>query len=52
MIQKKIVNELNKGLSLRQVAKLVRVSPTTVTVISKKLKEINIPPSELLLLSN
>ena len=42
VIQKKIVSELRKGVSLRQVAKKVRVSPTTVTVISNKLKEINI----------
>ena len=52
VIQKKIVSELRKGVSLRQVAKKVRVSPTTVTVISNKLKEINISLEELLLLSN
>lgn len=52
VIQKKIVHELNHGHSYRQIAKKIRVSPTTVAVLAKKLTEINIPAQELLILSN
>ena len=51
-IQKKILNEIMNGNSFRNVAKKVQVSPTTVTTLAKKLKEIDIPINELLLLSN
>ena len=37
MIQKKIVAELARGKSYRQIARQIQVSPTTVTVIAKKL---------------
>ena len=52
MIQKKIVAELARGKSYRQIARKIQVSPTTVTVIAKKLNGITIPIDELLLLSN
>ncbi|MFV5516985.1 LuxR C-terminal-related transcriptional regulator [Acinetobacter gerneri] len=50
--QKKIVTELMKGQSFRQIAKKLQVSPSTVSTIATKLKEITIPVTELLLLSN
>ena len=43
MIQKKIVAELARGKSYRQIARQIQVSPTTVTVIAKKLNGITIP---------
>ena len=52
VIQKKILTGLGEGHSFRQIAKRMQVSPTTVTVLANKLKEINIPINELLLLSN
>lgn len=52
MIQKKIVAELATGKSYRQIARKLQVSPTTVTVIAKKLTEITIPIDRILLLSN
>lgn len=52
VIQKKILAGLGEGHSFRQIAKRMQVSPTTVTVLANKLKEIDIPINELLLLSN
>lgn len=52
VIQKRILTGLGEGHSFRQIAKRMQVSPTTVTVLANKLKEIDIPINELLLLSN
>lgn len=50
--QKKIVAELAKGHSFRQIAKKIQVSPTTVSILATKLKEVKLPINELLQLSN
>lgn len=50
--QKKIVAELAKGHSFRQIAKKMQVSPTTVSILATKLKEVKLPINELLQLSN
>ena len=50
--QKKIVVELVKGYSFRQIAKNLHVSPSTVSILATKLKEVSIPVNELLLLTN
>jgi transposase len=50
--QKKIVAEISKGHSFRQIAKKMQVSPTTVSILATKLKEVKLPINELLLLSN
>jgi hypothetical protein len=50
VIQKQIVTKIKNGYSFRQIAKKLRVSPTTVAVLANKLNEINIPVNELLLL--
>lgn len=52
VLQKKIVGELIKGHSFRQTAKKLKVSPSTVSVLARRLKETKIPIHELLLLSN
>lgn len=52
VLQKKIVGELIKGHSFRQTAKKMKVSPSTVSVLARRLKETKIPIHELLLLSN
>ena len=50
--QKKIVVELVKGYSFRQISKNLHVSPSTVSILATKLKEVSIPVNELLLLTN
>lgn len=44
--------ELAKGHSFRQIAKKMQVSPTTVSILATKLKEVKLPINELLQLSN
>lgn len=50
--QKKIVAEIAKGHSFRQIAKKMQVSPSTVSILATKLKEAKILVNELLLLPN
>lgn len=50
--QRKISELLTQGGTHRQIAKRVKVSPTTVGVIARKLNELQIPITELLDLSN
>ncbi|ESK41244.1 hypothetical protein P256_00233 [Acinetobacter nectaris CIP 110549] len=52
VIQRKIVEFLAQGHTHRQIAKRVRVSPTTVGVVAKKLNEIQISATEVLNTSN
>ena len=52
LIQRKIFEFLTQGSTHRQIAKRVKVSPTTVGVIAKKINEIQIPIAEVLDLSN
>lgn len=52
LIQRKIFELLTQGHTHRQIAKRVKVSPTTVGVIAKKLNEIQIPIPEVFGLSN
>lgn len=48
MIQKKIVALLTQGLTHRQIARRVQVSPTTVGCLVHKVKQTPTPPDELL----
>ena len=52
LIQRKFFEFLTQGSTHRQIAKRVKVSPTTVGVIAKKLNEIQMPVTEVLDLSN
>ena len=52
VIQRKIFEFLTQGNTHRQIAKKVKVSPTTVGTIAKKLNEIQLPATEVLALSN
>ena len=52
LIQRKIFEFLTQGSTHRQIAKRVKVSPTTVGVIAKKLNEIQIPITDVFDLSN
>ncbi|CAP02816.1 putative transposase for insertion sequence [Acinetobacter baumannii SDF] len=52
MIQKKIVELLTQGLTHRQIARRVQVSPTTVGCLVHKVKHTPMPPDELLGLDN
>lgn len=52
VIQRKNFEFLTQGNTHRQIAKKVKVSPTTVGTIAKKLNEIQLPAIEVLALSN
>ncbi|MBF7695098.1 IS21 family transposase [Acinetobacter rathckeae] len=52
VIQRKIVEFLAQGHTHRQIAKRVKVSPTTIGVVAKKLNEVQIPATEVLNTSN